>query len=478
MSGSWQRLSTGDLMTIWAQTPVTPMNIAVLGMLDASPLLDGAGELRLGWLRAAITDRLDRAPSLRRRILHTGIGAGRPIWVDDTTFDVARHVDAVHLSDPAPDRLWCWAATRAATPLDPAHPLWRLTFVTGLDGDRVGLLLVIHHAAADGIAAAHLVATLLDAGSDDRPAASRWTPAPAPAVAELVRAATADRLRGLRRLVAGPHRTPAARRDVRATRTALGARAPDLGLPVPDTDQRGLAVAGWSLDGIRTAARRLGITVNDLMLAAVAAGLRGFLIDRGMPVTGLTVRVSVPVAAPAGSRNSGGTLPMVVAVPIDVADPTAILRQVNRATRTAKAGRDRGYAGPAHSPLAPLFLVRLAMRWLRRHAGSRINLYLTNVPGPDHVLWLGGARLHEAYPIAPIAAGVPLAAAVLSYHDTLCLSVNADPRLPLNSLVDGTRQAIAQLTGVSSVSRREVAAYRRMPGQQQQRGPDGAVDDL
>jgi diacylglycerol O-acyltransferase / wax synthase len=443
---TWQRLSTGDLMTLWAQTPTTPMNIAMVGLLAPAGLLDGPGMPRLSALRSAIADRLDRASMLRRRIQPTRLGQGPPIWVDDPAFDISRHVDAAHLSGADLGQLLSWAATRAATPLPDGHPPWRLTFVTGLDTGEVGMLLVLHHAIADGVTGAALATALLDSDPGERSGRTAWAPAPGPTGPTLAREAAATRLRALARLVSGPRHTTGLRRDLHATRAALARRAPDLRLPVPQNTERQAVALSWPLAEVREAAHRHQVTINELMLAAVAAGMRSLLADRGLRVADLGLRVSVPVAAPPGTRNAGGTLPMVLSLPVDDPDPESALRRVHAVSREAKAGRDRAYPGPAHSALVPRCLVHLAIRWLRGHSASRINLYLTNVPGPAHPLWLCGARLHTAYPIAPIAAGVPIAAAALSYHDTLCLTINTAPDLDLHPFLDGARQALARLT--------------------------------
>jgi WS/DGAT/MGAT family acyltransferase len=440
-ASGWQRLSTGDLMTLWAQTAATPMNIAMLGLLPAAPLLDRHGTLRLADLRMAVADRLDRVPALRRRIRRTRLGQGRPVWVDDAAFQVTRHVEEVRLPGIDPDRLLSWSATRAATALDPHHPMWRLTFVTG----EVGMLLVLHHAIADGAIGVALATALLDATPTDRPAPTTWVPVPSPAGGALLRDAAAGWWRTLVRPVTGPRAVSGLRRDLRVARTALAQRAPRLPLPAARTGQRRAVALRWPLAAVREAAHHHGVTINELMLAAVAAGMRGLLYERGAPVAGLALRVSVPVAAPAGSRNAGGTLPMMLTLPIGDPDPASTLRHVHEISRQAKANRDRSYPGPAQTALLPLFAVRLGVGWLRRRGGGRINLYLTNVPGPAHPLWLCGARLHTAYPIAPLAAGVPIAAAVLSYDDTLCLTVNADRRLDLRPFAAGAGHAMQRL---------------------------------
>ncbi|MEV8512097.1 wax ester/triacylglycerol synthase domain-containing protein [Dactylosporangium sp. NPDC051484] len=515
----WQRLSIGELMTLWAQTPATPMNIAMLGLLSPAPtLVDEAGALRLAAVRSAVADRLDRAPALRRRIRRTRPGQGLPVWADDGAFDVARHVDAADLPGFGVDALLTWAATRAAAPLPDGRPPWRMTLVAGLGSGQVGLLLVMHHVLADGLTAVALAGALLDTAPDAAPAPTGWTPAPPPTGWTLARDAAADRLRALTRRLrtatrrparpqpltarrgptaphetttphetdaphetdgprsaprphktttphetdaphetngprsahgpretGGPRETDGLRRELRVARDALAVTAPDLGLPSPDGAERRAAGLCWRLDGVRRAAREYGVTVNDVMLAAVAGGMRGLLLARGVPVAGLTLRVSVPVAAPAGNRNAGGTLPFVLGLPVDEPDPAAALRRIGRDSRAAKAGRDRGYGGPAQSPLVPPLLVRLGAVWLRRYVGRRINLYLTNVPGPTNAHWLCGARLHTVFPIAPITAGVPVAVAVLSYDGTLSLTVDTGPGIDLRAFADGAGQTVAAL---------------------------------
>jgi diacylglycerol O-acyltransferase / wax synthase len=158
----------------------------------------------------------------------------------------------------------------------------------------------------------------------------------------------------------------------------------------------------------------------------VAGGPHRLLVSRRESVGGLELRVSVPVGAPGGARNAGGSTPMVLPIPVEEADPADRLARVVAITRDAKAGRDRGYRGLLASPLVPLGLLRIGIRWLRRHGGSRVNLYVTNVSGPPRPLWLLGARLRTAVPIAPLVAGVPLAVAALSYAGDLVISFQVD----------------------------------------------------
>ena len=74
----------------------------------------------------------------------------------------------------------------------------------------------------------------------------------------------------------------------------------------------------------------------------------------------------------------------------------------------------------------PRPLARLAVRWMRRSAHRHINMFVTNVPGPARPLWLAGARMLDAVPVAPLTADVPVGVAALSYAGTLAVSVNVD----------------------------------------------------
>jgi wax ester synthase-like acyl-CoA acyltransferase family protein/uncharacterized protein DUF1298 len=264
--------------------------------------------------------------------------------VDDQEFAIDRHLTGVDLGGLDEPGFWAWCANQALEPLDRDHPLWRATLATGLAGGQVGVLVVLHHALADGIAGA-----------------------------------------------------------------ALAQRAPATSLDHPVGPGRRLAVIRRPLEPVRQAGHAHGATVNDVLLAAVAGGLHDLLAGRGEPVEGLELRVSVPVGSPGRARNAGGSTPMVLPLPVGPLEPVARLARVAAVTRAAKAGRDRRHRGLLASPLLPAGLLRLGIRWLRRHGGTKVNLYVTNVPGPPGPLWLAGARLQAAVPIAPLVAGVPVA---------------------------------------------------------------------
>jgi len=117
---------------------------------------------------------------------------------------------------------------------------------------------------------------------------------------------------------------------------------------------------------------------------------------------------------------------MVIDLPVAEPDPLRRLALINHATTTRKA-RLRAVGGNVTDILhMPLPLVRAFVRWGRRVGSSRINLSVSNVPGPAAPLWLAGARMLEAVPVAPLVPLVPFSAAALSYDGSLAVAVNAD----------------------------------------------------
>ncbi|TYB64814.1 DUF1298 domain-containing protein [Nonomuraea sp. PA05] len=479
-----ERLSTGDLMMIWAEKPGSPMNMN-LGMAG---VVDQDGPLDVERLRALVGARLHRGPMLRRRVQRTRFWQGPPLWVDDQRFDLARHIELVPL--PPGAEFLDWAATRIAEPLDLGHAPWRLLCVTGLNAGTganagtglnagtgpnagtglnmgtgsdagtgsnartgreagagldagTGLVLALHHTLADGKTAVALADVLLSAVSQEPGQESvRWKAAPPPPAGSLVRDAAAAKAAALRRALKGIPHLPAKLRVLATAIRAVGPRVPSLPFPVVRDGGRRLATAAWPLADVERAAHTLDATVNDIALTLTTFGVRRLLTASGEPVDGHALRVSVPVAAAPGTRNAGGSPPMMISLPLDEPDPLRALAQVTARTRAAKASR----AGTS-SWQPPMLLMRLMMRWVRSHGAERVNLYVTNVPGPAAPLRLDGARLTAVYPIAPITAGVPLAVAVLSYAGTLVMTVNAAPELTrLRAFAAGAREAMTALT--------------------------------
>ena len=196
---------------------------------------------------------------------------------------------------------------------------------------------------------------------------------------------------------------------------------------------------------VKAVAHAYGATVNDLLLAAVTGGLRALLVARGLPTDGLILYASVPVAlrARADTAALGNQVGlMIVPLPVGEPDPVQRLVQVARATTERKRRPERL---ASLRPVGSLTILRALNRYSRHQ--RIVDVFVTNVPGPQRPLYLLGARLLEAFPVVQVAGNVPLSVAVLSYAGQLNIGIQSDPDgcPDLDVFADGLRQSLEEL---------------------------------
>jgi WS/DGAT/MGAT family acyltransferase len=429
-----------------------PQDIGAIAVLDGAALRDADGRLRLTEVRTAIARRIHLVPRLRQIMYRPPRGLGGPLWADWTGFDIAEHVRARPLAQAAgeEDLLQACAQLRQR-PLDRSRPLWELWLLPGLPDGRVGMLLRLHHVLADGVASVALIGALLE--MTPQPAAVEpvsWNPAPVPSTRDLLvdtlrRRASAVAAAGTR--LAHPGRTARtvlsgwpAMREVFA-----GRRAPRTSLNRPYAGERTIAVVRGRLDAAKRCAHAHQTTVNDLVLAVVAGGLRELLSARGERVDDLVLLAAVPVSLHReGSGQARGNLDggMVIPLPVGEPDPTTRLRLIAAESRQRKRlPRTQLFSGPL-----AVAAVQKAMTRMVKHQ-RRVNVYVANVPGPPVPLYLAGVPLRQVFAVVPIMGNMGLGVGVLSYAGQLNFTTIADrDGFPdLDAFVAGMRRSLAEL---------------------------------
>jgi diacylglycerol O-acyltransferase len=399
-------------------------------------LLDQAGEPDLARARRLIAERIPAVPRLRQRLLRTPFGCGGPIWVDDPAFDIRGHVRAVACSEPGDEQaLLDTALSVIVAPLRRSAPLWSAVLVTGLSDGRVALVVVLHHALADGIGGLAILANLVDAPAN---APSVCFPRPAPSAARLAEEAWAGRLRGLR------HSAQAW--DLLRTSTGAGGglhppRAAPCSLNQRTGPRRRLTVVRADIATVRAAAHRHGATTNDALLVAVAGALHGVLKTRGESLGTLMVTVPVSGRRPGSGPALGNMVsPMLVPVPAG-GDVGQRLAQVAAQVRVHKAAAT---GPPPIAVLGWLFRPLAALggyRWYMNHQ-HRFHTLVSHVRGPAEQVTFGGSPITGAVPVGVAEGGnVTVYFEVLSYAGTLTLTAIVDPdHFPdLDTLTDALR---------------------------------------
>jgi diacylglycerol O-acyltransferase / wax synthase len=415
---------------LWAEDFGWSENIGALAILDSTRLLDPDSRVRIEAVRRAVEPRLQLVLRFRQLLYRPRRGLGWPLWVDAPSFDLAEHVRLQPLAAPGDEAQLLAACARLhRRPLDPARPLWEAWLLPGLPEGRVGLFLRAHHSLADGVAGVAAFGALLHLTADPpAPVPLPWTPAPMPTTGQLLADNLRRRLRGLGRGLAGlahPSRMLRGARSASAAwRGGFAQRAPRTSLNRPIGADRRLAVVRAHLEAAKQVAHARHATVNDVVLAAVAGGLRQLLAGRGEEVEGLVLRVAVPVSLhqerPGRARGNQDGM-MMVPLPLGELDPVRRLDLIAAET-AARKPKARAQTGSG------IFRFAAVQRaWYRFLANQRsVNLVVSNVPGPPVPLYLAGARLLELFPVVPILGNVTLGVGVLSYAGQLNLTAVAD----------------------------------------------------
>ncbi len=460
-----ERLTASDLFLLLWDDYGWSTDIGGLAILDGATLLDRDGRVRIEEVRRRLEPRLHLVPRFRQLLYRPRLGLGWPLWVDAPSFDLADHIRVHALAAPGDQAQLLQACQELARRrLDPARPLWELWLLPGLPERRVGAYFRLHHVLADGAAAMAAFGALLDLTADaPTPVAPPWTPTPVPTAGELL----GDNLRRRRQeLGRGWSGLAHPGRTVRMAREALPAwrevltekRAPRTSLNHPVGAGRRLAIIQGRLDLTKQIAHAHHAKVNDVVLAAVAGGLRQLLVSRGEDVRGLMQRVMVTISLHEEQPGQAqGNKPGWMMVPLPVGEPDPVRRlELIAAETAARKQRPRPQAGSG------IFRFVACQRvWYRLFPRQRsVNLVVTNAPGPPVPLYLAGARLQALFPMMPTMGNLTLVVAVLSYAGQFNITAVADrDHCPdVEVFAQGVRNALDDLARSVLMSASEEAA--------------------
>ena len=426
-----------DHLFLRVEDGVTHMHIACCATFEGPP--PDAGDVL-----TLIATRLPAWPGYRRHLRFRRWNLGRPVWVDDPSFDLVDHVHHVVL--PAPggnEELNDLIGRLISVELDRRRPLWEVWVVDGLGGHRWALVTKIHHCLLDGIAGIDLLAHLLDVEPHpNQPSLPKSTPErPVDQPTERRRD---QRWSGVRWLRANGRRPPHPRdvtiaaRNTFAGALALGRRLrPEpsrLSIDGAIGPRRRWAAARSTLAELTTIRTFFGGTVNDVALAVIAGAFRDLLVARGDPVDDVSLRSLVPVSVrrPGDHTASNQIAAAIAELPLGIADPVERLISV-RGQMSHLKGSHQTEATEAMTTLIRLTPpslfsvgVRSAMAALRHVPQRSVHTVTTNVPGPQVPLYALGREMLEVLPCVPITQGLRIGVAVMSYNGQLCFGTTGD----------------------------------------------------
>jgi diacylglycerol O-acyltransferase / wax synthase len=430
----FELLTAFDAQFLYWDSPNTPMNMGNICVFEAGPVLDAGGRFRLAEAQEAIGNRLHRVPRYRKKLME--IEGHHPILIDDPDFDISNHVRVLTLDPPGTEQQLkeAWARVHEGM-LDRSRPLWEITFVDGLSAGRVGMVQKIHHCLFDGITTVDIMSLLFDLSPDAAPVdPAPWRPQSPPTLSEVEERRQQIEIRGaLTQALYGPGVQPERLGELAdATSEVLELDRPPLtSLNQPLGPRRRFDWISTTLADAKQARTLVpGATVNDVMLTVTAGGLRDLLASRGEDVDTLRLRVSIPVSlrTQPGAEDGGNLVTgFIAALPVCEPDPVEQLREIHETTSILKEGKQAlGFhtmmeMAEFSSPLLMAAASRLAIQ-----QSMFMNLTVTNVPGPPHVLYLLGAELLSIHPMVPIGNQLTVSIGVESYVDKLDIGISAD----------------------------------------------------
>jgi diacylglycerol O-acyltransferase len=392
-----------------------------------------------------VADRIAFVPRYRQRLQWVPGRLATPVWIDDPDFELSYHVRRSALPRPGDhDQLRELVARIASRPLDRSRPLWETYFVEGLEGGRVAVLTKSHQILVDGRETVDIGQVLLDT-EPDRPKLGHdeWQPRGRPDALSLALGALTDSIEHPSTLINTVRaNTESVVRTANAVRHrasdvagALAGRKPVSSSPIsrPLSQQRRFLTIHTQLDDYKRIRRVHGGTINDVILATLTGGLRGWLMTRTESMAGLkTIKAIVPMSViddeleptSLGSQVTGHLVNLPIAEP----SPVVRLHQVSYSFQAHKetgrgvgAERLAGIAG-----FAPTTFHALGSRVAAAEQRRGFHLSVTNVPGPQFPLYAAGATMVETYPVHPLLPDHALAVGVTSYNGGVFYGITAD----------------------------------------------------
>ncbi len=431
-------MSRVDTAWLRMERPTNPMMITGVMMFDEPMTIER--------LRDVIRKRFLAYPRFRQKAVDTPAGAS---WVDDENFDLDLHVRITALPGRADRKsekksLERFVSQLASSPLDKSKPLWQFHLVEKYGGGSA-VVARIHHCYADGMALVQVMLSMTD--TTRQPARSSnlraaWLKQDGANVERRIGAIGRYLRIGGRVLDKGRdmYRHP-------SLATVLAKEGGEIGRELlaalalsdePSTLLRGtLGVSkrvAWAeplnLDDVKAVGRACGCTVNDVLMAAAAGALRGYMLERGELLDGVTLRATVPVNLRPleHARKLGNHFGLVfLELPVGEDNPIRRLERVARCMTGLKNSRQAivTYGLLATLGMAPAAVQGLALDLFSRKATA----VATNVPGPQQPLFMGGSAMREMMFWVPQTGSVGIGLSILSYNNQVHFGLISDAKL-------------------------------------------------
>ncbi len=396
--------------------------------------------------RKTLEVRLLTLDRFTMRVVEPVLPLGTPHWEVDPNFDLDAHIHRVAL--PAPGdmtELQRLISDLASTPLDFSKPLWHIHLVENVEGGAA-MVMRLHHCIGDGTAMNAVLFRLMDMAPDapigeveepvtEAPKDHDFLSAafrPVRSIGNAIRRLAHEGSESLRhpsRIVEGAGAAAEAASIV--ARVLLMTPDPETPLKGPLGVQKRVA---WSnnipVTDVKTVTKAMGTKVNDVVLSALAGGLRDYLIACNADVSDLEIRAVIPVdlRPPQRGIELGNAFGLVfLALPLSIADPVQRLVETKKRMDAIKQSIE------AVTFYSLLNIFGVTPRQVEEQGlnifGSRATAVVTNVRGPGQALYIAGSKIENIMGWVPQAGHLGLGVSIFSYDGKVSVGVITDAGL-------------------------------------------------
>ncbi|MEO8936784.1 MAG: wax ester/triacylglycerol synthase family O-acyltransferase [Burkholderiaceae bacterium] len=434
-------LSGMDASFLHLETPETPMHVGGMHTLE---LPAGYSGDFYEDFRQHIIDRLHVSDVFTRKLALMPFEMSNPVWVQDDDVDIDYHIRRVTLPKPGTHKqLEQYVARLHSSLLDRSRPLWEFFVIDGLENGRVALYTKVHHAGIDGQSGVALATAIMDTTPEPRKMRPPREPRRAHqyqlGMAELASAAVSNMLQQYIKVVKTlPDMARALQSVVLPAPDADGKRdfkvakdfklfGPKTMFNVSITNQRAYAGRSISLAETKQIGKRLGYSLNDVVLATCGGALRRYLGEyNALPKKSLTAAVPVSLREQGNTDANNQVSMTMMTLATDIKDPIERLKVINESSAAAKTMMGNfKTAIPTDFPAfgAPWLMSGLASMYGRSGLANSLppvaNVAVSNVPGAQMPLYVCGARMLSYFPVSIPTHGVALNITVQSYNGSL-----------------------------------------------------------
>lgn len=436
-----EKLTATDASFLYSETPRCSSNVASVQLMQLPKGVSSNAFITS--LKEYMSERLHLLDYLTRKPVFVPGNLDHPVWTRDDSFSIDNHIIPVPV--PAPGN-WAQAEDligeihNIKMPMD--RPLWALYVLTGLEDGKVAYYQQVHHSTIDGASGNAAYQVLMDETPDH------------PAIAQPDVEVAAEKITSLGLLEDAFHNfmrfqlgsasrlmgtTDSTRRlmqralDPEKDFGALGKTVPETPFNTQVSEKRIWKTSQIPLAEVKRMGKTLEGTVNDIVMAICAGGLRRYLERHDqLPEESLIAGCPVSLRQPGDTKAGTQVTMMNVELGTHIADPIERIAVIRASAKTAKEVTDEmsgAFEADTSIPGLPSMMSSginaVESFGLAQFFRGPINVVISNVPGPRNTLYSNGARMLTHYPVSIVAQGLALNITVQSYLDQIYLGITA-----------------------------------------------------